>query len=277
MNRPEDVIAHRESASVEYRAQSAIVNDVNRLTRQVRHYLDAPTLGAALGTIERRQARAPRAPDWTLVGSISDVVLAGSVMGRWHSVRWVLPTHHTFADSSRVRSATPSSWRPHALVQRGVDYLSAKDLMTPRAYAALRDGYRNAGFSIAGQTEVDLLEVAKRSVAGSLRRGYDSVRAGKSLNDALKRAGYDPLEPWHARLVAQMNYATAYGAGSWEQLHAPGMRGIIPAFRYVTMRDNRVRPEHARMEGKVFARNHPFWDTWWPPNGYNCRDRKSVV
>jgi len=35
----------------------------------------------------------------------------------------------------------------------------------------------------------------------------------------------------------------------------------------------RQRPlhNHAVMHGKVFAIDHPIWNTWWPPAGYNCR------
>jgi phage gp29-like protein len=37
--------------------------------------------------------------------------------------------------------------------------------------------------------------------------------------------------------------------------------------------DVRHRPEHnhAVMHGKVFAVDHPIWQTWWPPAGYGCR------
>jgi len=35
--------------------------------------------------------------------------------------------------------------------------------------------------------------------------------------------------------------------------------------------DSAVRPEHAAMDGKVFRQDHPIWDTWTPPSGYNCR------
>jgi len=273
MKRTGDLRDHRESASVEYRAQAAVVTDMNRMVRGIRRYLDAPSLRAALGAMDRRMKLVRSRPDATLAGTISDVLVAGDILARWHSVRHALPAAHAFAEAFSVTTANPSSWVSHRFVQAGADYLASKNLMTPTQYAALRDGYRNAGFSIAGQTEMDALFVARRSVARSLTRGYPVEQAGKALNDALKRAGYDSLQPWHARLVAQMNYATAYGAGSWEQLRNPRIRGIIPAFRYVTMHDSRVRPEHAAMHDKVFPRNHPIWTTWWPPNGYNCRCR----
>ena len=42
-------------------------------------------------------------------------------------------------------------------------------------------------------------------------------------------------------------------------------------YKYVTMGDNRVRDEHAQLDGVVRQKDDPFWDTYWPPNGWNCR------
>jgi SPP1 gp7 family putative phage head morphogenesis protein len=62
--------------------------------------------------------------------------------------------------------------------------------------------------------------------------------------------------------------ARAYQAGRREEdLGAADVWG----FRYVTMRDDRVRPEHAALNGTTLPQGHPFWTTHWPPNGWNCR------
>jgi uncharacterized protein with gpF-like domain len=45
----------------------------------------------------------------------------------------------------------------------------------------------------------------------------------------------------------------------------------VKYYQYSAIDDERTRPTHAAMDGKIFPRNHPIWDTWWPPNGYNCR------
>jgi uncharacterized protein with gpF-like domain len=37
--------------------------------------------------------------------------------------------------------------------------------------------------------------------------------------------------------------------------------------------DERTRPAHAAMNGKIFRFDDPIWQTCWPPNGYNCRCR----
>ena len=41
--------------------------------------------------------------------------------------------------------------------------------------------------------------------------------------------------------------------------------------RYLTKRDNKVRPEHALLDGIVKKIDDKFWDFYLPPNGWNCR------
>ena len=41
--------------------------------------------------------------------------------------------------------------------------------------------------------------------------------------------------------------------------------------QYRTMEDDRVREEHAELNGTAKPVDDPFWDTYFPPNGWNCR------
>ena len=40
---------------------------------------------------------------------------------------------------------------------------------------------------------------------------------------------------------------------------------------YRTIEDTRVRPEHAELNGITRPVDDKFWDTYYPPNGWNCR------
>ena len=46
---------------------------------------------------------------------------------------------------------------------------------------------------------------------------------------------------------------------------------ISPNLRYETMEDERVRSSHRVLNGIVRPIHDPFWNTYYPPNGYNCR------
>lgn len=40
---------------------------------------------------------------------------------------------------------------------------------------------------------------------------------------------------------------------------------------YETVLDGRVRPEHEVLHGATYPVDHPFWQTYYPPNGWGCR------
>lgn len=61
----------------------------------------------------------------------------------------------------------------------------------------------------------------------------------------------------------------------WKQMESNRIKE--PNWKYQTMRDNRVRPEHAALEGKIFRIGDPQGDSVFPPNGYLCRCRSTTL
>jgi hypothetical protein len=58
-------------------------------------------------------------------------------------------------------------------------------------------------------------------------------------------------------------------ADRWEQLQANKDRR--PFLQYRTAGDARVRPLHRQWNGLIFPIGDAFWQTHYPPNGWNCR------
>lgn len=50
-------------------------------------------------------------------------------------------------------------------------------------------------------------------------------------------------------------------------------KSLFPYLEYRSTRDGRVRDEHAVFDGIIKPVDSPFWDTYYPPNGFNCRCR----
>ena len=71
-------------------------------------------------------------------------------------------------------------------------------------------------------------------------------------------------------LRAEYNFcqASAQMAANWEQIEADGDRYNL---QYRTAGDDKVRPEHAELDGVTLPPSDPFWRTYYPPNGWNCR------
>ena len=71
-------------------------------------------------------------------------------------------------------------------------------------------------------------------------------------------------------LRAEYNYvqASAQMAARWEEFAEDGDRYNL---QYRTAGDAKVRPEHADLNGVTLPMSDPFWEEFYPPNGWGCR------
>jgi SPP1 gp7 family putative phage head morphogenesis protein len=71
-------------------------------------------------------------------------------------------------------------------------------------------------------------------------------------------------------LRTEYNFVSASSemAGRWEDFEKDGDEYWL---QYRTAGDDRVRPEHAALNGVTLPPSDPFWDVYYPPNGWNCR------
>ena len=71
-------------------------------------------------------------------------------------------------------------------------------------------------------------------------------------------------------LRAEYNFCqqSANMAAKWEQFQADGDRYNL---QYRTAGDDHVRPAHAALDRITLPPSHPFWEKYFPPNGWNCR------
>ncbi len=70
-------------------------------------------------------------------------------------------------------------------------------------------------------------------------------------------------------LRAEYNFVhqSAQMAAKWEHFAEDGDRYYL---QYRTAGDDKVRPEHAALNRVTLPMSDPFWETYYPPNGWNC-------
>lgn len=62
---------------------------------------------------------------------------------------------------------------------------------------------------------------------------------------------------------------TAESASNYQRL--AGKTRLFPYWVYKTVGDDKVRPEHAELDGLILPASDPRWDKIFPPNGWKCR------
>ncbi|MGQ0737651.1 MAG: phage head morphogenesis protein [Bacteroidota bacterium] len=107
-----------------------------------------------------------------------------------------------------------------------------------------------------------------RSMSMALRDENGLLRKFKDFRDEAMKISGVYLDK---NLKTEYNSAIASSqmAGKWVDFEAN--KKAAPYLRYDTVGDSRVRPAHRELDGIIRKVGDSFWDTYYPPNGWNCR------
>lgn len=139
--------------------------------------------------------------------------------------------------------------------------LSNLDMMHD-IYRSLEDA-RSTGQSF-GQWKANAFEVFKKK---GWVYDYDYESSGYLLADP--ETGEYFGTPRRLDTIYRTNTQSALSAQRYQQ--QVDNAESRPYWMYVAILDDRVRPSHLRLNAVVYRYDDPFWDTFYPPNGFNCR------
>jgi len=69
--------------------------------------------------------------------------------------------------------------------------------------------------------------------------------------------------------IFNVNMRVSYAAGRWEQIQRT--KQDLPYLMYSAVLDRRTRPAHRAWHGTILPVDHEWWQTHYPPCGWNCR------
>lgn len=142
-----------------------------------------------------------------------------------------------------------------------------KKVLSSEEYKKLDEELKQYAFTVTGLAKTE--HTAK--ILDVLTKAYDE---GSSYNGFKKnltgfREEIAGISETQLQLVYRQNMTSAFSEGRFKQMMQAA--DIFPNWEYVTVGDHRVRPAHAAMDGEVRRYDDPFWNAWYPPNGFNCR------
>ncbi|MBK1868264.1 phage minor head protein [Aestuariivirga sp. YIM B02566] len=141
-------------------------------------------------------------------------------------------------------------------------------------------------FTVAKSAGFDILTDVRGAVADALREGKTFETFQAELEPILRGKGWwgkkkliDPKtgelvdaqlgSARRLRVIYEANVRSARAAGQWER--AQRTKAALPYFEYRLGPSERHRPHHVEKAGIILPIDDPFWDEWFPPNGWGCK------
>lgn len=144
--------------------------------------------------------------------------------------------------------------------------------LTPDEFYAIADEARALAFTVSHVMQMDVLVDMHNAIEKAISEGETLADFRNRIDEIFETRGWTAppdFTPWRLETIFRTNVQTAYTTGRYKQMVA--QKGAFPFWEYDAVNDSRTRPSHAALDGKIFPADDPFWDTWYPPNGYNCR------
>ncbi len=143
--------------------------------------------------------------------------------------------------------------------------------MSRDAFDGLAQKYQKQAFTIAGISDVKLIEKIKDALADVMDSGGTIEDFRNAVNDLTSEASVEKLAQTQIDSVFQTAVQSAYQGGRLEQMSDPDVKAALPYWVYRTAGDDRVRESHDALDGFAARNDDPVWGKIYPPCGYNCR------
>lgn len=169
------------------------------------------------------------------------------------------------------------------------EYLQSKNAEIHFDYDEIMHDAHKKTFTIAKMTDLDLLKDMQNSLAQAFKNGTPFEEWKQSVKPMLAKKGWlgkikvkDPrsgeekeIYVGNRRLktIYDTNMRTAYAKARYESQ----MKSVGEYFRYTAVLDSKTRPTHRKLHGTTLLKTDKFWDTNYPPNGWNCRCKVQVL
>lgn len=150
-----------------------------------------------------------------------------------------------------------------------LEFWRSKVQLSPREFYRLAEQYRVRAFTVSRLARADMLGEIFESIEKALAEGVSFGTWKHSLAPIWAENGWTGKAAWRVDNIFRTNIQTAYNVGRYKQMQS--VAKARPYWQYSAVNDSRTRPTHRALHGRVYRHDSPFWDTFYPPNGFRCR------
>lgn len=214
--------------------------------------------------ISGRETTATIKPLLTLENLLRSTLVASHLAGRYR-VRGQLVAHIAARRGLREKALAMNPVHADA-----VKFMQSRAGLSDDEIAKLEAIYGDEAIRMTTMFSQDVNQAVDATLAEAVQDQLSAQATLKKVQATLATAGASAKKSKLMNLI-RTNTQLAYGAGRWNSYQDPDIADLIWGFEYVTVGDDRVRPNHKAMDGIRLPKEDPFWKNQWPPNGYQCR------
>lgn len=168
-------------------------------------------------------------------------------------------------------SIEPKGLAIDAVFQTSVEFIKRRLKLTTDQVAALEKKYGDQAVRVVNTFSKNVNDKVSRAIGEVVAKNLPARAGVKLVQESLGAAGITRANRATLEALVRTNVQTGYGAGRWQAAQDPDIQDLLWGWEYVTVGDDRVRPNHEIMDGARYPKDDPFWRKNWPPNGWNCR------
>lgn len=157
-----------------------------------------------------------------------------------------------------------------------VEFFLSKGIITKPEFSKLSAEMRRRSFTIAADSREYVLERTKDMLATFLQEGGTIEEFSDDIFGFFQQAGVTPRNPYYYDLIFINNIQESINRGK-DIIFEQAEEDEFPLMQFHTVGDDRVRLEHARIDGFTAPKNDPIWQRLKPPLDHGCRCSRSLV
>jgi hypothetical protein len=168
--------------------------------------------------------------------------------------------------------------------KEAIAYLESKGYKLNFDYDEMEREAHHKAFTVAKVTRLDLLYDIHESLIAAQRKGIGAEDWIKEIKPTLQKYGWlgktqvsDPrtgevkeiyVGARRLKNIFNTNMRVSYSVAKYQAMRE-SLRSDIWVYKSALLENTRA--SHSARHNKAYHRDSPFWDTWYPPNAWNCK------